>query len=334
MIKAIKLLFFILLLLWVASIYAVTPINNVVLGYTDQAPISTGDPKYRNRCEFGETDHNDFLVYPGIADGSMHWHQHFGAIGTNHNTINAGLKSLPTTCWGGFIKSAMWFPAVVDNATGLPVTNGHVTVYYSRGSGNAAWGAAVEQPNQTALELMPPDFTLIAGKALDAAYNAWMVKNNKLTFACMSLTGGGEYNKGGVLPICGANSEIQIRITFPSCFNASNSPGNMAHVAYPRTGDWQSFGNVNECPSTHPHRTYTIAYLIHYDHPTANLSANWSVDQNVFFHADYSRSVNEFLFDEPVRDCIIAGKDCKVGIVGSSGLKTLHPDFSPTTTVE
>lgn len=319
-------------------------LNHAYLSFTDKVPKVDGDPKYRNRCEFGEIDNNDFLVYPGVKNGSPHKHVHFGAFGTTENSNASDLKKMPTTCWGGFIKSAGWFPGLVTKIGDEPITDGHVTLYYSKGSGGPGW---VNAPGSIIHDL-PDGFTVISGSPHNSGLNEWLTKNSKLKFSCTYKTGG-TYNVGPTLPICNSNSILQIRMTAPSCVSGKlipdgnggtkvqidkDSPDHISHLAYPRTGNWKSFGNINECPSTHPYRTLTISFLITYNHPIVFQSLNWKISENVFFHFDYVKSTNDFLFDRAINDCPKSGKDCGVGIIGTSGMITAHPDFRDVSDIQ
>lgn len=306
--------------------------------YLDEVPVKPkvdGDPKFRNRCEIVKdesgnvvSNHTDWIVFPGIPNGSMHRHIYAGVSGTNENTVFADLVNLPSTCWGGFIKDGMWTIGL-QHASDLSDANpSHFTVYYARGAGGANWptnAAAMITP-------LPNGMILIAGKASDPAYAQWMVVKKKLLMGCVSAAGG-TYNNAvtTAIPECLPGDELQIKFVYPSCFRGTSamlldldSPNHMDHAAYPQTGDYLTAGNktTSQCPSTHPYRSVTVIGLWHYP------GGRYVADGGFQLHMDYAKQVNDYLFDAPFKDCILGGMDCGVGLLGNSGLRSKFPGFN------
>jgi len=309
---------------------------NIYLSETTDQPKDIGDPKFRNRCEIVKdangvvvSNHTDWIVFPGVANGSMHRHVYAGVTDTDENTTMADLPGLPTTCWGGFIKDAIWTVGL-QHAGDLSDTNpDHFTIYYAQGSGGVNW------PSMASLMVnpLPNGMVLIAGKASDPAYAQWMVTKKKLLLGCVSASGG-TYNNATTtdIPECLPGDELQVKFVFPSCFRGTSallldkdSPNHMDHAAYPQTGDYLTAGNktTSQCPSTHPYRSATIIGLWHYKGVGKVIT-----DAGAQLHMDYGKQINDYLFDAPFKDCVVGGLDCGVGLLGKSGLRSEFPGFT------
>ena len=66
------------------------------------------------------------------------------------------------------------------------------------------------------------------------------------------------------LPARFCNGGIRTTITFPTCWDGKNtdSPDHKSHVAYPKTGTFESTGT---CPDTHPVRLPQVMYEVMWD---------------------------------------------------------------------
>lgn len=327
-------------LLFAAPVASEYSLSHIYLDEVPDKPKVDGDPKFRNRCEIVKdasgnvvSNHIDWLVFPGLPNGSSHRHVYAGAVGTNENTTVASLGVLTSTCWGGtFIQDAMWTVGLQKTADGSDVNPEHFTVYYARGAGGANWPVEAK----TLLYDMPKDMVMIAGYPGDPAYAQWMIDKKRLLMSCVRATGG-VYNDATTptIPACNVGDELQIKYVFPACVRGTNgvlesdSPNHRDHVAYPQTGDWFTAGNktTTQCPSTHPYRTTTLIELWHYVITNAN-SGPVGFDMGAMPHADYVRKIQETLFKFAMDDCLRDDKDCGVGLLGNSGLRTKFPGFN------
>jgi hypothetical protein len=316
-----------------------------------QPPFYTGPGNvgaFRTECELSFTAPVDPIVYPGQGDldaGPSHDHNFFGP--TWHDGFTTDPTGAPaSTCYGGTLnRTAYWAPAMIDAATGTgsgmdseydmvqPATGAWtlpLQVYYKSGYGGVA-SLEVEQ--------FPPGLRIIAGDKNSTA------PQEHVLFDCItsgdatsyySPSGGGPSapdvirNRSSIPTDCPAGRIIQVRITFPPCWDGDNldSPDHKSHMAYPTLAEG--------CPSSHPvplteiieHLRYRVGpggatyYRFVTDLYDLTLPAGYT------FHADWWFGWDMPTFDAIVNDCVAAEHDCRMNLVGFTGDALAYPTTS------
>ncbi len=133
--------------------------------------------------------------------------------------------------------------------------DGGITVYY-----------IPPYDGKTTVTAFKPGFRMLVG---DAALREKQGMQKQLCHRCL----GAGYDRGGA-PCTGTDSQtlptgfcaggIRTTVTFPTCWDGKNidSPDHKSHVAYPKTGTFESTGT---CPDTHPVRLPQLMYEVMWD---------------------------------------------------------------------
>lgn len=133
--------------------------------------------------------------------------------------------------------------------------DGGITVYY-----------IPPYDGKTTVTAFKPGFRMLVG---DAALREKQGMQKQLCHRCL----GSGYDRGGA-PCTGTDSQtlpagfcaggIRTTVTFPTCWDGKNidSPDHKSHVAYPKTGTFESTGT---CPDTHPVRLPQLMYEVMWD---------------------------------------------------------------------
>ncbi|KAH8883181.1 hypothetical protein GQ53DRAFT_664329 [Thozetella sp. PMI_491] len=227
----------------------------------------------------------DPLVSPGMV-GSPHNHQIVGG-----NSFNATMtpveydpsqQSTCTSCtfsedFSNYWTANLYFRARNGTFKRVPQMvnlglegNAGITVYY-----------IPPYDGKTNVTAFKPGFRMLVG---DASLRVAAGQQKQICHRCYSNI---EQNPFGGAPCTGNDTTslpskpcaggIRSTVTFPTCWDGKNvdSPDHKSHVAYPKTGTFESTGT---CPDSHPVRLPQLMYEIMWDTRQFNNPDDWPTD--------------------------------------------------------
>jgi hypothetical protein len=267
---------------------------------------------FRVQCTLSHMAFNDPIVFPNQPNRS-HLHAFFGNTGADAaSTTSSLLTTGNSTCHGGVAnRSAYWVPALIDTATGAPLTPRIIFVYYKQG---------YSIQDSRLINLVPLGLKMIAGDATNTvdvkATVPWA--GSPYTWKCISISQGNPVAEGQQIPNCGLGTELWMSVTFPQCWDGANldSPDHKSHMSYPVDG---------ACPYTHPKALPEISYQVVYPVPAANVTTKWRLASDKYdesipggrsAHADYDMAWQKDIIDAAVRNCVQSRKDCHADLLG------------------
>ncbi len=189
--------------------------------------INTGS--FRILCSVSHASFDDPIIYPGQS-GRNHAHVFAGNTSTGGGTNPLTMASVGnSTCFGGTLnRSAYWFPALLDDATGEVLFPTTMNFYYKCAEAHSCNG----------IQWAPPNFRMITGKATNSN-----PANLPGRIECWKNGGPGN---GGVFPgytfdhipteaeavAIGGCDELNFLIDFPQCWDGVNldSPDHISHM--------------------------------------------------------------------------------------------------------
>jgi len=186
-------------------------------------------------CLYSHEANDDPILMPGQTGQSMA-HDFYGNTTTSANTTASDLLGGPTTCTTSDDASAYWTPVLYQNGTAITPT--HNLIYWS--------GLHATDPVVTA---PPVGLEMIAGNE-----NATAPQSTKVVdWRCADQS----VQSVSATPVnCAGTKGLELRITFPSCWNGTTLNGaSETNVAYPE-------GTM--CPAGYPVRIPTVIFHIIY----------------------------------------------------------------------
>jgi len=204
-----------------------------------------GTPLFRGRV--------DPIVNPGVL--AQHSHKVFGG-----SAFDFGNKSTSPTAYYGQIfnsncttcsitidKSVYWVPDLYyqwPNKSLSLVPTGGLTVYYPSRQGSGA------QANP-AWQAIPPGLRIVAGSPTRRTYNASIVSQKAISYACLSSTSSGP--ETGEFPTATqyCDNGLRAQVWFPMCWDGVNldSTDHFSHMSYPIEAP-----DGGNCPAAYPVR--------------------------------------------------------------------------------
>jgi Domain of unknown function (DUF1996) len=260
---------------------------------------------FRDDCGFAKFDFNDPIVFPGQAEAS-HLHLFFGNTGVTESSTPASIQnSGSSTCGGGTLnRSAYWLPAMIDNATHLPVRPTHNNVYYKTGYNGIS---------PAAVKAVPAGLVMITGSAKNTTRGG-----NPVGFACVSDSDAGTWQPNII--DCPVGYDLVMEITFPQCWDGAHldSSDHVSHMANPVNGS---------CPADHPVPIPVVSYNVHYAITTPHASANYQLSSDNYdvsggnagysAHADYMYGWDTATMNMFVTQCLNTSTDCHDSLLGN-----------------
>ena len=192
-------------------------------------------------CLYSHEANDDPILQPGMTGQSMA-HDFFGNLSTSATSTAPVLVGGLTSCTTSADASAYWTPVLYQND--VAITPERDLIYWSG-----------LQANNPAVTAPPPGLEIIAGdenatspqstKVID-----WRCAEQSLMPQPVSAT-----------PInCAGTNGIELRITFPSCWNGTTLTGaNQTNVVYPTKGV--------VCPPGYPVHIPTVIFHVVYPSP-------------------------------------------------------------------
>jgi hypothetical protein len=186
-------------------------------------------------CRYSHEANNDPILDPGKSGQSMA-HDFFGNTATSATSTAADLVGGSTTCSTTDDASAYWTPVLYQD--GVAVTPLRNLIYWARLDGTLP---SVVAP--------PSGLEMIAGDENASAPQSTKV----IDWRCASPA---PQSVSDVPVNCPGTRGIELRITFPSCWNGTTLNGaSQTNVVYP-TG--------KECPTGYPVRIPTVVFHVVY----------------------------------------------------------------------
>lgn len=258
---------------------------------------------FRDTCGFAKFDFNDPIVFPGVAEAA-HLHMFLGNTGVSELSTPLSIQTTGgSTCAGGILnRSAYWVPAMIDNATHLPVYPSFANIYYKTG------GLATAN-----VHAVPPGLVMVAGNSHSFVRGA-----NPVSYGCVSDSA--QIPATPNIPVCPDSTwELVTEIAFPQCWDGVHldSADHISHMGNP-------VGSA--CPAAFPVGLPLISYNIRYRMPRPNASADFQLSsdnydvsgQNAGYsgHADYMYGWDTPTMAKFVTNCLIPSTDCHDYLLG------------------
>jgi hypothetical protein len=189
-------------------------------------------------CLYSHEANDDPILQPGMPGESMA-HDFFGNVTTSATSTAPGLVGGLTSCTTSVDASAYWTPVLYQNGVAItPVRN---LIYWS---GLQAKNPAVSAP--------PAGLEMIAGDESATAPQSTKV----IDWRCAEQTVTPQPVSAAPVNCAGTNG-IELRITFPSCWNGTGLSGaDQTNVVYPTKGA--------VCPPAHSVRIPTVIFHVVY----------------------------------------------------------------------
>jgi hypothetical protein len=203
-------------------------------------PLTTPDTStlISDTCLYSHEANDDPILDPG-QPGTAMAHDFFGNTTTSATSTAAGLLDGTTTCSTSADASAYWTPVLYQN--GVAVTPLRNLIYWS---GLHATSPTVTPP--------PAGLEMIAGDE-----NATAPQSTKvISWRCAEEST--QTQSESATPVdCPGTKGIELRITFPSCWNGSTLNGaTQTNVVYP--------DGRTTCPAGYPVRIPTVIFHVIY----------------------------------------------------------------------
>ncbi len=270
------------------------------------APVNiNGGAAFRDECTFAKFDFNDPIVFPGQPEAS-HLHLFFGNTAvTETSTPDSIQNSGSSTCGGGTLnRSAYWVPAMIDNATHMPVRPNSNNAYYKNGG-----------ITPMLIRPVPRGLSMVTGSAANTVSGV-----NPVRYSCVSNSDAKPWTPN--IPVCPDSTyELIAEFTFPQCWDGVHldSADHKSHMS-----GTSSFG---VCPADHPISLPLISFNIRWPVPaipgstaTYQLSSdNYPMTgSNAGYsgHADYMYGWDDGIMTAFTTNCIDLNNDCHDYLTG------------------
>lgn len=231
-------------------------------------------------CGYVGSAPDDPIGLPG-KPGAADLHDFFGNRSTNARSTYASMRSVASTC-PQKDRAAYWTPALYRD--GRKVDPTHLTAYYT----------ASISPGEQTIEPFPPDFRMVTGNA----------GNTNLLRVSEHIQWGCENGSqiGPLVPLLCLSGGIQVRVTFPSCWNGKMTQGNAAgNMRYPSRG---------QCPSDFPRALPTVRVNVVYPTGVVVGAVTLASGSTASIHAQFWNTWDQPTLTRLVRDCMHARKQC------------------------
>jgi Domain of unknown function (DUF1996) len=253
----------------------------LVVGAGSATAASTG--VWKIDCAYAYSLPDDPIVYPG-KPGASHRHDFFGNLASNANSTYATMNGVTSTCAHND-RASYWAPTLYRNGVKIKPSQGRL--YYTNSV----------SPGEEKTEAYPANFKMIVGNAMNTVASA---TNGHIQWGCGDDTQ--IANATSPPPAKCGSGDIQVRITFPSCWDGVTTAGNeIAHMAYPSRG---------KCPSAYSHPMPTLRFNINYPVGTTTGAITLSSGSVYSIHADFWNVWDQPTLETLVQTCIREKTTC------------------------
>jgi Domain of unknown function (DUF1996) len=308
--------------------------DKVILDTTFREPTSPGLAlKLRQGVFINNISYDDPMAFHGVNNGSPHPHCFYGATRVDENTTQAGLSLGRSSFQGGmFNSSALWLECIHDAAGNLHYDE-QILLYYL---GQKMTGKNVTAANQfqelQEREDFPADLEMVFNAPKTIENEAKLIQDGNLHIFCRPIADKldplatvvvTKRSIAGEIPICNDTETLAFKLIFPTCFDGRSKSADGSHMAYDKTGDWKAANLLNQCPSTHPHRTWGVFVFVNIPVPAGTTTEGWALSAP--FHFNYMHSFLDNQKTPPlwkvvVDDCFRSPHDCGTGLLGRTHL--------------
>jgi hypothetical protein len=202
-----------------------------------KAPAASfpGGPHFVLSCGFTHRNNDDPIRFPD-QPGLSHNHTYIGAFVVDASTTPGSLLGGRSSCDFGADSSAYWAPTFYQGRRAIKPLAGFV-YYIKRTRGS--------------IVAFPAGLKMIAGNAMARKPQSPAIAS----WSCSDELGQGR--RYAVVPTCARDHVIEIRITFPNCWNGTSldSPSHQSHMAY---------SVAAACPTSHPVAVPTLVLILLY----------------------------------------------------------------------
>jgi hypothetical protein len=231
-------------------------------------------------CFYSHEANDDPILMPGQTGQAMA-HDFFGNTTTSASSTAASLRGGPSTCSTSNDASAYWTPVLYQN--GVMITPRSNLIYWA--------GLHATDPTVT---VPPSGLEVIAGDESATAPQSTRVIDWRCAEDVPQSVSATPVN-------CAGTKGIELRITFPSCWDGSSLGGaSQTNVAYPvaRTG---------VCPTGYPVRIPTVIFHVIYP-ITSAAGLALSMGPNMLgstdtAHGDFINGWNQSVLTELINGC-------------------------------
>jgi hypothetical protein len=274
-------------------------------------PAPIGEGSFRMTCTLAKMDFFDPIVSPGQAN-SAHLHMFFGNAGIVPSSTAGSLASSGSgTCSGGTVnRTGYWVPAMFDVRTSEIIMPDYATIYYKTGY----------NVDPATVREIPAGLVMIAGNSR----NVSGAQFNKLLpvtqWSCETQAA----SETGAIADCPVGDVAILVVNFPQCWDGVrlDSPDHQSHMAYP---DYRNPPARSTCPASHPVMLPIITEIFRWPVRAGMSTAFWRLASDMYplttrggfsAHADWMNGWDQSIFRTIVTECLNAGKDCGVGLLG------------------
>ena len=249
-------------------------------------PVTTGASVIiTDTCRYSHEANDDPILNPGKSGQSMA-HDFFGNTSTSADSTAATLVGGSTTCSTANDASAYWTPVLYQNGMAIrPLRN---LIYWARLDGTSP---SVVAP--------PAGLEMIAGDENASAPQSTKV----IDWRC---AGSATQAVSDVPVNCAGTDGLELRVTFPSCWNGSTLNGaSQKNVAYPEDG---------RCPTGYPVWIPTVVFHVVYPITSATgLTLSMGPGQQGSTdtaHGDFINGWNQSVLTELINGCAGPMRTC------------------------
>jgi hypothetical protein len=266
-----------------------------------------GSGAWRIMATAGQLLYDDPIFYPG-QPGKSHLHQFFCNTGANAYSTYQSLRTTGgTTCGRSpFIRSAAWFPAMLDGV-GNVVKPDYIKLYYKRNSVYDPMCQDITPPHLGKCTPLPNGLRLVWGAHPGTGDT---FPDGTVWFSCApsddgtvgtGTAGTGKYQSISEVAAagCPVGAQLVIAANSPSCWDGVNldSADHRSHMAY-ATGVWTAPQLFPACPADHPYPVPNVELLVQFTvdgnlatwHPSSDeMDPSWpNIPHGKTMHADYA----------------------------------------------
>lgn len=194
-----------------------------------------GGAYFNLACGFSHQNNDDPIKFPN-QPGRSHNHTYIGNRVVHASTTPETLRQRgESTCELDDDRSTYWVPTLYSGTQ--PIVPYAGVVYYVRLT-----------PQR--VSAFPPDLKIVAG-------NPSAKRAQKASVASWGCGGIGTTKRSPVVPSCGRDDTLELRVRFPDCWTgrASDGANHKSHMAYAVAG---------RCPASHPVAVPTLIVVLLY----------------------------------------------------------------------